>query len=142
MARITSQSVVIEDDKTGETVAEELSDVVTYSVDGVTRRAYLSLENAMAFREMMAPWMAIGEAVEDKPTQGEFAAVSATTRKQAAPKKGRKRTPRAENPHNLNALRVWAKERNLNVSERGRIAEELKKAYAAAHGIEVDEIGN
>ena len=112
MARKT---VVTQIDDLDGTVADE---AVIFAVDGASYEIDLSSDNAQALREGLASW--IGHA---RKSGGRGAA-----RPSAAPKRSASRSS-----SNASELRAWARENGFQVSERGRISEQIRQAYAAAH---------
>lgn len=106
--------VLLLDDVDGKEAAE----TVTFGLDGVDYEIDLSSDNAQALREGLASW--IGHA---RKSGGRGAA-----RPSAAPKRSASRSS-----SNASELRAWARENGFQVSERGRISEQIRQAYAAAH---------
>lgn len=106
--------VLLLDDVDGKEAAE----TVTFGLDGVDYEIDLSADNAQALREGLASW--IGHA---RKSGGRGAA-----RSSAAPKRTASRSS-----SNASELRAWARENGFQVSERGRISEQIRQAYAAAH---------
>jgi hypothetical protein len=51
----------------------------------------------------------------------------------AARKVGGRRAASAPDKPDLPAMRAWAKEHGIKVSERGRVSQEVQDAYRAAH---------
>lgn len=106
--------VLLLDDVDGKEAAE----TVTFGLDGVDYEIDLSADNAQALREGLASW--IGHA---RKSGGRSAA-----RPSAAPRRTASRSS-----SNASELRAWARENGFQVSERGRISEQVRQAYAAAH---------
>lgn len=104
---VQKMTVVLEDDVDGSVAAETLS----FSLDGVSYDIDLSTVNADKLREALAPWIAHARRVG-----------------------GRKSSARApKSASNANAIRAWARGRGIQVSDRGRVSSEVRKAYEDAH---------
>ncbi len=102
-------SVVTSDDLDGSEGAE----TVTFGLDGVTYEIDLSEKNRAKLELIFAPYIEHGRRVAQRRRR-----VSATS--------AGSRVDRA-------AVRAWAKDRGLNVSERGRISAEVLREYEAAN---------
>ncbi len=110
--QITLTDDLLDDD----TPADE---TLTFAVDGVTYEIDLSSENAGKLRDAMAPYIAAGRRA------------GSAAKKQAA---ATARRPRAASGRSsANEVRAWAREQGMEVSERGRVRDEVKAAYEAAH---------
>jgi hypothetical protein len=108
MARTVA--VVMTDDLDGSPAAE----TVMFGFDGVTYEIDLSERNRARLHRDLAPYVAAGRQV------------SRSRRRTAS---GRQPGPRADR----GAVRAWAKDNGLKVSERGRISAEVISQYEAAH---------
>jgi len=106
---VSKMTVVLEDDVDGSVAAE----TVRFALDGVNYEIDLSSANAEKLRAAVAPW--IGSA---RRTGGRKAQVRATTARGAS---------------NANTIRAWAREKGYEVSDRGRVSAEVRKAYEDAH---------
>lgn len=95
----------------------EAAETVSFSLDGVAYEIDLNADNARAMRDSIAPW--IGHA---RRTAGRAAAQRQSARRSAA---------RTDGP-SPSELREWARANGYQVSERGRISEQIREAYAAA----------
>ncbi len=95
----------------------EAAETVSFALDGVAYEIDLNADNARALRDSVAHW--IGHA---RRTSGRAAARGGSRR--SAPPKGDGPTP--------GELREWARANGYQVSERGRISEQIREAYAAA----------
>ena len=105
--------VVLTDDLDGGPAVETLA----FMVDGTSYEIDLSEENAAAFREELRPYV-------------EGARKAGASSKRTAPAKA----PRARSAGaDLSAVRDWARENGHEVSDRGRLGQGIKDAYAAAH---------
>jgi hypothetical protein len=108
MAR--SVAVVITDDIDGSPDAQ----TVTFSFGGATYELDLSEANRAKLDAAVAPYIAAGRRI----SRG----------------RGRPSTTRASAPKvDRAAVRAWAKENGLTVSERGRISAEVLRQYEATH---------
>lgn len=114
-----AQRVRIEltDDLLGDgTTAQE---TVTFALDGVTYEMDLTTANAAKLRDSLAPWVASARRVSGQRR--------AAARQGAATKRARSGAGSA------NAIRVWARAQGMEVSDRGRVRDEVRAAYEAAH---------
>lgn len=108
MARTVS--VVTSDDLDGSPDAE----TVTFAFDGASYEIDLSEKNRAKLEKAFAPYLQHGRRV-------------AQTRRR--PGSARQTGPRIDRA----AVRAWAKDQGLNVSERGRISAEVMEKYEASH---------
>ena len=102
-------NIVLIDD-IDQTDAEE---TVTFGLDGKEYAIDLNAKNAQALRDALAPY--VGHA---RPVSGRSGRRSAAKNTGAAP---------------ASEIRAWARENGFEVPERGRVAAEVRDAYAAAH---------
>ncbi|HET7723731.1 MAG TPA: Lsr2 family protein [Propionibacteriaceae bacterium] len=107
---VSKMTVVLEDDVDGSPAAE----TIRFALDGVNYEIDLSSGNAEKLRSAVAPW--IGSA---RRTGGRKAQTRAT-----AP---------VRNSSNATAIRTWARDHGFEVSDRGRVSAEIRKAYEDAH---------
>jgi hypothetical protein len=105
---VSKMTVVLEDDVDGSVAAE----TVRFALDGVNYEIDLSSANAEKLRAAVAVW--IGSA---RRTGGRKAQVRATAR----------------GASNANTIRTWARGQGYEVSDRGRVSAEIRKAYEDAH---------
>lgn len=103
--------VVLEDDIDGSEAAE----TVEFALDGVTYEIDLSDKHAASLRDDLASW--IGHARRSG---------------------GRRQTRRrgngsATSSEDLSKIREWGRANGYQVSDRGRVSQEVRDAYAAAH---------
>lgn len=89
-------------------------ETLTFALDGVTYELDLSAENAVKLRDQLAPWMGVARRVAG--------------RKPATGKRGK-----ASGSASPNEIRTWARSQGMEVSERGRVRDDIKAAYEAAH---------
>lgn len=96
------------------TTADE---TLTFALDGVTYEVDLTSANAAKLRDGLAPWVAAARRVSGvrRAARG------------AAPKRARSGAGSA------NDIRVWARANGYEVSDRGRVRDEVRAAYEAAH---------
>jgi Lsr2 len=112
MARRTV--VELTDDLDGSPAKE----TITFGLDGTEMEIDLSANNAKAFREALQPY------------------VSAARKASSTGRRGRRgvfaRGP-GRDAEQIKAIREWAKQQGMDVSERGRIPARIEEAYHAAH---------
>lgn len=102
--------VVLEDDIDGGTAAE----TVTFGLDGVTYEIDLNDDNVAAMRDAFAPYVSAGRRVAGRRSSGTSA--------------------RPSDKGELAKIRQWARANGHDVSDRGRISQQVRDAYAKAHG--------
>jgi hypothetical protein len=109
-----AQRVVTErfDDLDGSPAVE----IVRFGYAGREYEIDLNEEHAAALDEALATYIEHARRV-DKPQ----------------PRRGRRADGERRSPHELRAIRQWAREQGLQVSERGRIAADIVAKYDAAH---------
>ena len=106
----TKMSVVITDDLDG----SEGADTVAFGFDGVSYEIDLGKANRARLEQSLAPFLAAG--------------------RRTAGRSGRRSgSRRAAHSADLAAVRSWAREAGLNISERGRISAAVMKQYEATH---------
>ena len=93
-------------------------ETVTFALDGVTYEIDLTSENAGKLRDSLATWVAAGRRVAG--------------RKQAARPVANGRRSRS-GQGSANDIREWARAQGMEVSDRGRVRDEVRAAYEAAH---------
>ncbi len=103
-------SVVVTDDLDGSGGAQ----TVAFGFDGVNYEIDLGEANRAKLEGAFAPFIAAGRKA------------SRTSRRRAGTRPGGVSADRA-------AVRAWAREAGLNVSERGRISADVMNQYEAAH---------
>lgn len=81
----------------------------------------LSDDNAAEFTEMMTPWLDAARRAGAKPRGG-------GGRRRATPASGS-----ANSSVDPAAVRAWAREQGMKISDRGRVRGEIIEAYLAAH---------
>ncbi len=100
--------VILVDDVDG----SEANQTVTFALDGVSYEIDLNDEHAAALRESLEEW--VGKA---RRTGGRRSS-------------GRRRS---SGPSDTQKIREWAREQGLEVSDRGRVSAEVRKAYYEVH---------
>lgn len=108
--------VLLVDDVDGGTADE----TVTFGLDGVTYEIDLTSQNAAKLRDALAPWVGNARKVSGR-SSGRSASRSSST------------SSRSARSNEAQEVREWAKANGYQVSERGRISAEVKKAYDDAH---------
>src|SRR5512135_569629 len=91
----------------------DADETVAFALDGVSYEIDLSTANAEALREALATYVEAARRVGGR-----------ASRRQAGLKK-RPAAARAD----LSEVRAWARENGYQVSDRGRVSEEIKAAY-------------
>jgi len=110
--------VLLVDDIDGGTADE----TVTFGLDGVTYEIDLTSENAAKLRDALAQW--VGSA---RKTSGRSSGRSSSRSTSGSS------SSRSARSNEAQEVREWAKANGHQVSERGRISAEVKKAYDDAH---------
>ncbi len=103
--------VTLEDDIDG----GKADETVTFSLDGVSYEIDLSKKNADKLRNAFAPYVGAARRMTGR----------------SASRRGRAGARGARNE--AGAIREWAKEQGLKVSDRGRIPADIVEQYRAAH---------
>lgn len=88
---------------------------VTFALDGERFEIDLSDANAAQMRESLAPWIAGARPLRGRAT--------------GRPGAGAARRSRSGAPSEAQAIREWARENNIEVSDRGRIKAEIVEMY-------------
>jgi Lsr2 len=102
-------SVIVTDDLDGSDNAE----TVSFGFDGVAYEIDLAKKNRAKLEKALAPYIEAGRRV---------------------PRGGRRGTGRSGGASaDRSAVRAWAKEAGLKVSERGRVSADVMRQYEAAH---------
>jgi Spy/CpxP family protein refolding chaperone len=104
-------SIVVSDDIDGSAGAE----TVTFGINGVSYEIDLAEKNRAKFEKAFAPYIEHGRRV------------ARSRRRTTSARAGGAQPDRA-------AVRAWARERGLRVSERGRISADVLRQYEAAEG--------
>ena len=99
---------------TDDLVGTPADETLTFAIDGVTYDVDLTSDNAEKLRASLAPYIAAGRRVAGRQST-------------------RKAKGAAASGPSANEIRQWARERGMEVSERGRVSDQVKAAYQAAH---------
>jgi hypothetical protein len=102
-------NIVLVDDIDG----GDADETVTFGLDGATYEIDLSKKNAAKLRDAVAPY--VGHA-----------------RKVGGRRSGRRAAGSGNGP-SAREVREWARANGWNLSDRGRVAAEVRQAYDAAH---------
>ena len=90
----------------------DAEETVTFGLDGKEYAIDLNEKNARSLRDTLAPYVAHARPVGSRA--------------------GR-RSSKASGGPAPSEIRAWARENGFDVPERGRVAAEVREAYAAAH---------
>jgi hypothetical protein len=115
-------TTIITDDLDGTSGAETL----TFAIEGTEYVIDLSKKNRSAFEKALKPFI-------DAARTGRTAPKSRRAVKSAPAKKAAKPRRAAKSALDLKAIRAWALESGLTISDRGRIAADIVESYQAAH---------
>lgn len=107
-------SIQLVSDLTGEEIADGKGETVTFALDGTTHEIDLTNKEADKFRGLFQDYIAAGRKVGGKRSG----------RKASGSGSGRSKEELAE-------VRAWAQQNGYDVSERGRIKQEVLDAYDA-----------
>ena len=91
----------------------DAEETVTFGLDGKEFAIDLNAKNARSLRDALAPYVA-----HARPVSG---------------RGSRRSTAKAAGGAAPSEIRAWARENGFDVPERGRVAAEVREAYAAAH---------
>lgn len=105
---VQKMTVVLEDDVDGTAAAESVS----FALDGVSYEIDLSAANAEKLRAALAPWVGHARRTGGRKSSG--------------------RAPKSAGS-NANEIRAWARAKGMQVSDRGRVSAEIRKAFDDAH---------
>ncbi|MFE1095878.1 histone-like nucleoid-structuring protein Lsr2 [Streptomyces smyrnaeus] len=140
MARRQIVTILVDDDLTGQELAEEEADTLTFTLDGVSVELDTSKEEANKVREFLARYMAAGTIVPTRGGGRRTGVVSARPVPSQAPasRPAGIRSDRDAARQVLNdKVRAWAKANDMPVKDRGRIASNIYEAYAQATGEDI-----
>jgi len=99
-------------------------ETVYFGIDGKQRKIDLSAEHAKALRENLADFLDHSEpAGQDVPQSS-----------RARGKRSSSVGNTADKRRQLAAIREWARQNGHSVSDRGRVSQEVLRAFDAAHG--------
>ena len=107
--------IILEDDLDG----TEASETVSFALDGTSYEIDLTAENAAEMRDAFARYVGHARKVSSSRRGGS----------------GRRTSTASSSGSGANTkdIRDWAREKGMEVSERGRISAEVREAYDAAH---------
>lgn len=94
-------------------------ETLTFALDGVTYEIDLSADNATKLRDALSSWIGVARRVSG--------------RKQVGRRGGSAARSAGNGAASANEIRAWAREQGMQVSERGRVRDEIRAAYEAAH---------
>jgi hypothetical protein len=106
--------VILVDDIDGGSAEE----TVTFGLDGVTYEIDLSAKNAKKLRDAVAPYVA-----DARKAPGSRRRTSGSARRRSGSGGGA----------SASDIREWARDNDYEVSDRGRVSEEVRAAYAAVN---------
>lgn len=116
--KVTVQLVDDVDGSTADTTVEFALDGVNYTID-------LSEGNAEALRESLASYVESARRTGGRKRSGGKQAKASTKQ----PKQGKATAPNAADRERNQAIREWARNQGMQVSDRGRIPAEIVEAY-------------
>lgn len=108
--------VILEDDIDG----GDATETVTFGLDGVTYEIDLNDSNAQALRDALAGYVGAGRRVAGRRVAGRRSTSSASSSRSSS--------------NELAKIREWARANGHDVSDRGRISQKVRDAYAKANG--------
>ncbi|WP_433598129.1 Lsr2 dimerization domain-containing protein [Nocardia sp. CA-135953] len=141
VARKVISKTVVTDDFDGDEIQDGLAIEVKISIADIEYRLDLRPENVERFRADVRKWIAAAEAgageteaEEDVSVTRRTTASRAAHRQRGAKATGRRKGPAPRRPREeIQAVREWAARHGFEVSERGRISNEVHDAFQAAH---------
>ena len=86
---------------------------VSFSYNGVQYEIDLSEKNAKKFDDALAPFVSAARRVGGRQSRGPGSTKA--------------------DKHQLGAMREWARQHGMKVSDRGRVSQEVQNAYNSAH---------
>ena len=92
---------------------EDDGQTVSFSYNGVQYEIDLSEKNAKKLGDALAPFVSAARRVGGRHARG-----SSSTK---------------TDKHQLGAVREWARQHGMKVSDRGRVSQEVQNAYNSAH---------
>ena len=90
----------------------DAEETVAFGLDGKEYAIDLNKKNARSLRDALAPYVAHARPVSSRSSR---------------------RASKTGNGPAASEIRAWARENGFDVPERGRVAAEVREAYAAAH---------
>jgi hypothetical protein len=128
MARRVIQSEEFTDDLDGSSAAE----TVRFAFDGQSYEIDLSRSNKRAFEKLMKPYVQNARKARGGGRSGGRSSTRSSGRGRTSGAAGSGRSSSAGG-RDLAAVRAWANEQGMAVSERGRLSKNVLEAYDAAH---------
>lgn len=101
----------------------DADETVRFGLDGAQYEIDLSAKNARELRDLLKKYVEAGKKVSSRPTR-------VATPPRGGRRGGSASVDRAQN----RAIREWARSRNMKISDRGRIPEEIVNEYHASAG--------
>lgn len=105
----------------------EADSTVEFGLDGVNYTIDLSTENASNLRDALAPYLEGARRTGGRKRSGKAAKAGKAKQKGAA-----QAAPKASDRERNQAIREWARQQGMQVSDRGRIPAEIVEAYDKA----------
>lgn len=103
----------------------EAESTVEFGLDGVNYAIDLSTDNAAELRDALSPYIASARRTGGRKRSGGKAAKSSNSGK-------RSQAPSTSDRERNQAIREWARQQGMQVSDRGRIPSEIVEAYDKA----------
>lgn len=103
--------IILEDDLDG----GDATETVTFGLDGVNYEIDLNDKNAAALRDALAGYVGAGRRVSGRKSSGGASGSRSSS-------------------GDLTKIREWARANGHEVSDRGRISQKVRDAYAKANG--------
>lgn len=94
----------------------EASETVSFALDGASYEIDLSTKNAGKLRDILAPYVASARRASGRRARGRAGQTARASRTDTT------------------AIRDWARDQGLKVSDRGRIPTDILAKYETAHG--------
>jgi hypothetical protein len=113
-------NVILVSDMSGEELSDGNGETVSFALDGTTYELDLSNKEADKFRGQFQDYIAVAR----KTSGGRGRKSSGSSRSTSGSGRGK---------DELAEIRAWAKKNGHEVSERGRIKQDVLDAYDAAH---------
>lgn len=104
--------VLLTDDLDGKELAEGKGETVRFTLDGVSYEIDLSTRNATALRKALTPYVEAGR--RQRTTRGA-------------------RVTRTQVGADAKTVKQWARANGYEVSDRGRVPNDVRAAFEAAH---------
>lgn len=123
MARRVITQTVFEDDLTGAELSEEEITTQRFTIDGTQYEIDLGPESLAAFTTAMDPWTKAARRVGGKKSS------TAAKKSTAAP-------ARTNNQHSAAEIRDWARTNGIDVTERGRVPDNVREQFEQAHQLQ------